>query len=328
MKAGLKYIIYSLSGAGAILIGIVITYGLAGNLDFAGGPLLAAGGLRPGLGWLLALFIAGFGVKAAIIPLHRWLPAAMVAPTPVSALLHAVAVVYSGVYGILRVVYSVFGHELMAQIGISHILPWVAAFTVLTGVIIATQQDVLKRRLAYHTISQLSYILLGAFTLHPWGLAGAMFHMISYSTLKITLFFSAGIIAKQTGKVNVSEMGGVGWQLPRTLASFGIASLGMIGMLPLNTFWSKYYLMKGSVAQGKWPLALVLIGSGIINAFCFIPTVVSAFTGERGQPTAEKGGEVSLMLAPTLLLAGIALLIGLWPGLVWPGVEAVVDWFF
>lgn len=328
MKAGAKYIIYSLSGAGAILIAIVVTYGWAGNLDFAGGPILASGGLRPGLGLLLALFVGGFGVKAAIMPLHRWLPAAMVAPTPVSALLHAVAVVYSGVYGILRVVYSVFGHELMGQLGISHALPWVAAFTILVGVTIATQQDVLKRRLAYHTISQLSYILLGAFTLQPWGLAGAILHMISYSTLKITLFFGAGIIARQTGETKVSKMAGVGWQLPKTMAAFGIASLGMIGMLPLNTFWSKYYLMKGSVAGGRWPLALVLIGSGIINAFCFLPTVVAAFSGERDQPTAQRGGELSLMVAPTLLLAGIALLIGLWPGLVWPGVEAVVNWFF
>lgn len=224
--------------------------------------------------------------------------------------------------------YSVFGHELMGQLGLSYVLPWVAAFTILVGVTIATQQDVLKRRLAYHTISQLSYILLGAFTLQPWGLAGAMLHMISYSTLKITLFFGAGIIAKQTGETKVSKMGGVGWQLPKTMAAFGIASLGMIGMLPLNTFWSKYYLMKGSVAGGRWPLALVLIGSGVINAFCFIPTVVAAFTGERGKPTAERGAEVSLMLAPTVLLAGIALLIGLWPGLVWPGVQAVVNWFF
>lgn len=328
VKAGSKYIIYSLSGAGAILIAIVITYGLAGSLDFASGPLLAGGGLKPGLNWLLTLFVAGFGVKAAMMPLHRWLPAAMVAPTPVSALLHAVAVVYSGVYGILRVCYSVFGHELMRQLSLSQILPWVAAFTILAGVIIATRQDVLKRRLAYHTISQLSYILLGAFTLCPWGLAGAILHMISYSTLKITLFFGAGIIAKQTGKLNVSEMGGVGWQLPLTLSSFGIASLGMIGMLPLNTFWSKYYLMKGSVAVGKWPLALVLVGSGVINALCFIPTVVAAFTGKRGQPSTEKAGGARLMLAPTLLLAGIALLIGIWPGLVWPGVNAVVNWFF
>lgn len=328
MRAGAKYIIYSLSGAGAILIAIVITYGWAGGLDFADGPLLLEGGLRPGLGWLLALFVAGFGVKAAMMPLHRWLPAAMVAPTPVSALLHAVAVVYSGVYGILRVVLSVFGHELVEQLSHNYILPLAAAFTILVGVIIATQQDVLKRRLAYHTISQLSYILLGAFVLHPWGLAGAILHMISYSTLKITLFFGAGIIAKQTGKVRVSEMEGVGWQLPWTLAAFGVASLGMIGMMPLNTFWSKYYLMRGSVAGGIWPMAVVLIGSGVVNAFCFIPTVVAAFTGERGQPTLEKGSEMSLMLAPTLGLAGIALLIGFWPGLVWPGVEAVVNWFF
>jgi multicomponent Na+:H+ antiporter subunit D len=328
IKAGSKYIIYSLSGAGAILIAIIIVYSWTGSLDFTGGPLLADCGLRPGLGWVLALFVAGFGVKAAIMPLHRWLPAAMCAPTPVSALLHAVAVVYSGVYGIVRVVYSVFGHELTGQLHLSRILPWVAAFTILVGVIIATQQDVLKRRLAYHTVSQLSYILLGAFTLHPWGLAGAICHMISYSTLKVTLFFGAGIIAKGTGKVRVSEMSGVGRQLPRTMAAFGIASLGMIGMLPLNTFWSKYYLMRGSVAMGKWQLALVLIVSGLINAFCFIPTVVAAFAEKGEQPVLEKGSAMGLMLAPTLLLAGIALLIGLWPGLVWPAVEAVVNSFF
>ncbi|NLJ84939.1 MAG: monovalent cation/H+ antiporter subunit D family protein [Firmicutes bacterium] len=328
IRAGVKYIAYSLCGAGAILIAIVVTHGWAGSLDFAGGPLLARGGLRPGLGWLLGLYVAGFGVKAAIMPLHRWLPEAMIAPTPISALLHAVAVVYSGVYGILRVVYSVFGHELMAQMNFSRALPWVAGFTILAGVIIATQQDVLKRRLAYHTISQLSYILLGAFTLHPWGLAGAIFHMISYSTLKITLFFGAGIVAKQTTKIRVSDMGGVGWQLPWTMASFGVASLGMIGMLPLNTFWSKYYLMRGSVAGGKWPFALVLIISGFINALCFLPTVVAAFTGDRDQLSREKGGNVTLMVAPTVLLAGIAVLLGLWPGLVWPGVEAVVNSFF
>jgi multicomponent Na+:H+ antiporter subunit D len=328
MEAGTKYILYSLSGAGAILIAIVITHKLTGNLDFRGGAILADVGLRPGLGWLLALFVAGFGVKAAIMPLHRWLPQAMVAPTPISALLHAVAVVYSGVYGILRVVYSVFGHELIGQLTLGHILPWVATFTILVGVIIATQQDVLKRRLAYHTISQLSYILLGAFTLHPWGLAGAILHMISYSTLKVTLFFCAGIIAKQTGKVNVSEMSGVGRQLPATLTAFGIASLGMIGMMPLNTFWSKLYLMKSSIARGTSHFALVLIGSGIINAFCFIPTVVNAFTGEMPEPISEKRLEAGFMLVPTLLLAGIALIIGLWPGLVWPGVNAVLNQFF
>ena len=304
VKAGAKYILYNLSGA------------------------ILADCLKNGLNWLLVLFTVGFGVKAAIMPLHRWLPAAMVAPTPVSALLHAVAVVYSGVYGILRVVYSVFGHELMAELSFSSMLPLIAAFTILVGVTIATQQDVLKRRLAYHTISQLSYILLGAFTLQPSGLTGAILHMISYSTLKVTLFFCAGIIVEQTGEIKVGKMGGVGWSLPMTMAAFGIASLGMIGMLPLNTFWSKYYLMKGSVAGGRWPLALVLIASGIINAVCFIPTVVTAFRGKSVQPNAERGGRVALMLAPTLLLAAIALSIGLWPGIVWSGVQAVVNWFF
>lgn len=327
VKAGSKYIIYNLSGAGAILIAMVITYAFAGSLDFTRGPILKPG-LGSGLNWLLLLFIAGFGVKAAIMPLHRWLPSAMVAPTPVSALLHAVAVVYSGVYGILRVVYSIFGHELIGQLWAGSILPWIAAFTILAGVIIATQQDLLKRRLAYHTISQLAYILLGTFTLQPWGLAGAILHMINYSILKITLFFCAGIIAEQTGETKVSTMVGVGWRLPKTLAAFGIASLGMIGMLPLNTFWSKYYLMKGSVAGGVWPLALVLITSGIINAICFIPTVVNAFRGERRGQNIEVGTRLKLMLVPTMLLVGLALFIGLWPGILWPKVELVVNWFF
>lgn len=327
MKAGKKYILYSLSGAGAILIAIVITYSLAGNVDFAREPILA-GYLSPDLNWLLILFIAGFGVKAAIMPLHRWLPAAMVAPTPVSALLHAVAVVYSGVYGILRVVYSVFGQELMKELSFSYIFRWVIAFTILAGVIIAARQDVLKRRLAYQTVSHLSYILLGAFTFQPWGLAGAVMHMISYSTLKITLFFCAGIIAEQTGKTSVSSMEGIGRQLPETMAAFGVATLGMIGMLPLNTFWGKYYLMKGSVAAGMWPFALVLIGSGIINAVCFIPVVVNAFRGEKVHPISKRQHSVALMLSPTMVLVVAALLTGLYPGIVWPAVQAVVSWYF
>lgn len=327
VKAGSKYILYSLSGAGLILVAMVITYGITGNLDFTSHAILA-GSTKSGLNWLLALFVTGFGVKAAIMPLHSWLPGAMVAPTPVSALLHAVAVVYSGVYGILRVVYSIFGVELMRQLTLGRILPWVAAFTILAGVITATKQDVLKRRLAYHTISQLSYILLGVFLLQPWGLAGAILHMFNYSTLKITLFFCAGIISEQTGETKVSKMKGVGYLLPKTMIAYGVASLGMIGMLPLNTFWSKYYLMKGSVAGGMWPLAVVLIISGIINAECFIPTVVKAFSGEKDGSYKEQGNKVKLMLGPTLLLAMISLFIGLWPGLLWPGVQSVVNWFF
>ena len=327
MKAGSKYILYSLSGAGVILIAIVITYSWTGNLEFSGNPILA-GFEGAGLNWLLALFIIGFGVKAAIMPLHNWLPRAMVAPTPVSALLHAVAVVYSGAYGITRVVYSVFGHQLVGQLTISRIMPWVIAFTILMGAIIALRQDVLKGRLAYQTISHISYILLGVFTLQPWGLAGAIMHMISYSTLKVGFFFCAGIISEMTGKKKISEMRGIGWKLPKTMVLFSIATLGMIGMLPLNTFWGKFYLMKGSVESGSWELAVVLIISGIINAFCFVPVIVDAFRGEKGEGNIEKGRKAILMFIPTVMLLMFSILVGLWPGLVWPGVLAVVDSFF
>lgn len=327
MKAGSKYIIYSLSGAGAILIAMVLTYSWTGNLEFTSNAIFA-GVTGAKLNWLLALFVFGFGVKAAIMPLHRWLPGAMAAPTPVSALLHAVAVVYAGAYGILRVVYSVFGHELVGKLVFSSVMPWIIAFTILMGVIIAARQDVLKRRLAYQTISHISYILLGAFALTPWGLAGAIMHMISYSTLKMSLFFCAGIISEQTGKVDISKMRGIGWKLPKTMVAFSIAALGMIGMLPLNTFWGKYYLMKGSVESGRWPLAVVLVISGVINAICFIPLIVDAFRGERVKENSEKGRRLNLMLVPTLILSTISLLIGLWPGMVWPGVQAVVNLFF
>ncbi len=327
MKAGNKYILYSLSGAGAILIAMIVTYSWAGSLDFTGIPILA-GMTGTKLNWLLALFVGGFGVKAAIMPLHRWLPGAMAAPTPVSALLHAVAVVFSGAYGIVRVVFSVFGHELVGELALSKFMPWLIGFTILMGVILALRQDVLKRRLAYQTISHLSYILVGVFSLQPWGLAGAIMHMISYSTLKVSFFFCAGIISEQTGKTKVSELRGVGWLLPKTMIAFSIATLGMIGMLPLNTFWGKYYLMKGSIEGGIWPMALVLVLSGVINAACFVPVIVDSFRGERAEKTLEHGARLNTMLLTTLTLSLVSLIVGFWPGLVWTGVEAVVNSFF
>jgi multicomponent Na+:H+ antiporter subunit D len=327
IKAGRKYIAYNLVGAGLILIAIAITIATAGNADFSVGALLA-GQTGDGLNCLLLLFIAGFGVKAAIMPLHRWLPEAMVAPTPISALLHAVAVVYAGVYGILRVIYSVFGKELISQLSVGSALKWIAVFTILTGIIIATRQDALKRRLAYQTISHLSYILLGAFTLTTWGLAGAILQMISYSLLKVVLFFCAGIIAEKTGKTQISKMQGVGFSLPFTMTAFSVATLGMIGMMPLATFWSKFYLMKGCVQEGTGLLALVLIVSGIINAICFIPVIVSAFKGESIKPQEKVGKRFALMILPTVVLAILSLIVGLWPGIVWPGIEHVVSSFF
>jgi multicomponent Na+:H+ antiporter subunit D len=328
IKAGTTYILFSLSGAGLLLIANVITYAWSGNIDFGTLPILSAVGVRTGINLLLALYIIGFGVKAAMIPLHPWLPKAMVAPTPVSALLHAVAVVNTGVYGGIRVIYSIFGYDLVSKIIMGKILPGVALFTIIVGSIIALKQDYLKKRLAYSTISQLSYILLGAFTLHPLGLTGALVHMISHSVLKIILFFCAGIIAKKTHKTRVSELKGLGWQLPWTFGAFAVASIGMIGMLPLSTFWSKFFLMRASLAQGSWLYALGLIISGLLNAFYLLPIVINAFSGEKSQGGLEKDQTGRLMLVPTVALITFALVIGICPGVIWPVVDAVVKQFF
>lgn len=329
LSSGNKYIRYSLVGAAFLLVGIVITWlWTGGNLSFGAEPILGQLGPRPGMGWLFLVFFIGFGVKAAVMPLHSWLPSAMVAPTPISALLHAVAVVNAGVFGLLRVVYSVFGADLLRELGFVPYVLGLIVLTILVASLLALRQDVMKKRLAYSTISQLSYILLGAFTLHPLGLAGAIIHMFNHSILKMALFFSAGIIAEETEQVRISQLGGLGKALPWVFGGFGVASLGMIGMLPLNGFWSKYYLMQGSVQSGYWPLVLVLVTSALLNAFYFLPITVNAFRGSSEVKVCDLGRNHWLMLAPTLVLIGFALVLGIWPDLAWPIVDTVVKQFF
>ncbi|HBN95656.1 MAG TPA: proton-conducting membrane transporter [Firmicutes bacterium] len=329
LEAGTRYIKYSLVGASFILAALVMLWRVTGGvLDFESLPSALCAAPSSQAVVIFFLFLIGFGVKAAIMPLHGWLPSAMVAPTPVSALLHAVAVVNAGVFGVLRTVYSVFGVDVVQSMNIQPLLLAICSITILMGSLIALKQDVLKRRLAYSTISQLAYILLGAFILHPLALAGAILHMIFHSTLKIVLFFSAGIVAEETGYVKISELKGVGRVLPLTLGSFGIISLGMVGMLPLSGFWSKYYLMRGSLATDFWILLVVLIISGFLNALYFVPITISAFTGKSDLEPRQKTRALWLMLVPTLILVGLGLVFGLWPGLTLPLVDAVVAQFF
>lgn len=329
LEAGTKYIKYSLVGATFILAGLVTLWRITGgNLDFQTLPQVFPLISTKQTVILFFLFLIGFGVKAAVMPLHGWLPSAMVAPTPVSALLHAVAVVNAGIFGILRTVYSVFGPELLLGLNIRWILLLLASITILLGSLIAMKQDVLKRRLAYSTISQLSYILLGAFMLHPIALAGAILHMIFHSTLKIVLFFAAGIVAEETGYLKISELDGVGKVLPVTMGCFGLVSLGMIGMLPLSGFWSKYYLLQGSLQTDSWILLVVLVLSGLLNAFYFIPITVKSFTGKTELTPIPLNKTLLLMLIPTLVLATLGLVFGIWPGLTLPLVDAVVAQFF
>ncbi len=312
MKAGRKYLAYTLTGGVVILLGMVWTYYLAGTLTFADHGFLSGHGSPEVLRVLFMIFIIGFGVKAAIMPLHAWLPTAMIAPTPVSALLHAVAVVKAGVFGIIRIIYCVFGAELSLDIGVGLPLAIVASFTIIVASIFALAQDNLKLRLAYSTISQLAYIILGAALLSPYGLTGGMAHITHHAFMKITLFFCAGAILVQTGKKNISEMDGIGKKMPLTMAAFAVAAVGMMGIPPTCGFISKWYLCLGAIEAGYPIFLLVILVSALLNAAYFMPPIYSAFFKE---PDASfKDREPSWwLLAPILICAAISLILGIVP---------------
>ncbi|MEK7679955.1 MAG: proton-conducting transporter membrane subunit, partial [Deltaproteobacteria bacterium] len=236
-----------------------------------------------------ALFIAGFA-KAAIMPFHNWLPSAMVAPTPVSALLHAVAVVKVGVFSILRVMLYICGVDMLKSLGLGIPTAFLVSFTIVTASIIALTKDNLKARLAYSTISQLSYIVLGAALLTPSGITGGIIHITNHAFAKITLFFCAGSIYVASHKTKISEMAGIGRKMPFTMAAFSIGVLGMIGVPSVGGFISKWYLAKGAIEAGSLPILFVLLTSTVLNAAYFIPIVYTAFFGGKGEEHAEGHG--------------------------------------
>ncbi len=328
-SAGVVYLFYSFAGAGFVLLGMFLTYSMAGTLDFHHQGILTAD--MASNFQLIAtffVFIIGFGVKAAIMPLHSWLPVAMAAPTPVSALLHAVAVVKSGIFGILRVLYSVYNVDLLQTLQLGIPLAIIASFTILFASIIAMKQDVLKRRLAYSTISQLAYITLGAGLVNFAGLSGGTIHILNHAFLKITLFFCAGIIISATGKKKISELDGVGKQLPLTMGAFTLASIGMVGILPLNGFISKWYLVEGSLKLGAPIFFAVLMLSSFLNAYYFFPIISRAFFKE-GPYEASTGIEAPpAMLWPTLFLAASCLFLGINLNFSVDLVNNVVGYFF
>ena len=286
-----------------------------GNIEFGTEALLATN-LVPGISTTFlcvafALFIAGIG-KAALIPLHGWLPAAMVAPTPVSAFLHAVAVVKAGVFTVAVVVIRVFGPALCHELGADVVLGYVAGFTIITASLVALRQDNLKRLLAYSTVGQLAYIVLGLALCSSLGIQGGLFHIAGHAFAKITLFFCAGAIFVATGKKQISQMVGIGKQMPFTMGAFFIGTLGVIGLPPSGGFLSKWWMLQGTLEVGQHVLLVVFLVSSFLNACYFFPIVFRAFfcTAEESQ-YEETGIREAPMFCVVPLMLTAAISVGL-----------------
>ncbi|MBI5598163.1 MAG: monovalent cation/H+ antiporter subunit D family protein [Deltaproteobacteria bacterium] len=315
-RGGKKYVVYLVGlSKTALLAAVVITYMTTGTLDFAPGGIF-----RPGMPSLLVtlsfiLFIIGFA-KAGIMPLHSWLPSAMVAPTPVSALLHAVAVVKVGVFSVVRVMLSVYGTETLAAYGLGLPTAFFVSFTIIAASVIALTKDDLKARLAYSTISQLSYIILGVALLTPDGIRGGILHISNHAFSKITLFFCAGSIYVATHRKKISQMDGIGRKMPLTMAAFTVGAFSMIGVPAAAGFVSKWYLAVGSIEAGSVGVLLVLLASGVLNAAYFLPIVYRAFFKEPppGDTEFEHIKESPyFVVMPLAITAAITVVMGIYP---------------
>ena len=295
-----------------LLPALVFTWHAAGTTDFTPGGIL--GGRLSGfaLAGLLALYMFGIG-KAALMPFHRWLPAAMVAPTPVSALLHAVAVVKAGVFSVLKVIIYIFGTETLAAEASTDWLLLVAGFTIIAASLVALRADNLKRRLAYSTISQLAYVVLAAAILAPLSLIAAALHIVSHALGKITLFFAAGAIYTAAHKTEVSQLDGIGRRMPWTMAAFTIGALSMIGLPPAAGFVSKWYLLSGAMVAEQWAIVAVLLASTLLNAGYFMPIVYRAFFRAPADQGHEHGEAPLPMVAALTVTATGTLLLFFFP---------------
>ncbi|MBT5050103.1 MAG: monovalent cation/H+ antiporter subunit D family protein [Rhodospirillaceae bacterium] len=313
VKAGRTYLgILIGTSIGFLLLAILWTWSLTGTLDFKPGGILKGKADGPLIGLLLFLYMFGIG-KAALMPIHRWLPAAMVAPTPVSALLHAVAVVKAGVFTVVKVIVYIFGVDLLSKTAEAGWLIYVAGATILIASLIALRQDNLKRRLAYSTVSQLSYVIIAAAILTPISIMAAALHIAAHAVGKITLFFAAGSIYTAAHKTEISQMNGIGRRMPWTMSAFGIAALSMIGLPATAGFLSKWYMLEGAAQTNQWFPLTVIVLSTLLNAAYFLPIVYAAFmkpedpspdghTHEHGEASPWIVGSLTLTAAGSLLL--------------------------
>jgi len=314
-SSGRKYLFFILgTSIGMVLPAMLFIAHKTGTLEFSSQGIIAGTFDPQTITLLLLVLLFGFA-KAAIMPFHAWLPAAMVAPTPVSALLHAVAVVKVGVFCIARMITGVFGTGLLASLELSTIVCIIAAFTILTSSLIALSQDELKRMLAFSTISQLSYIVLGVALLSQSSMVGGLLHIAMHAFGKITLFFCAGAIFVTTGVKNISQMVGIGKRMPLTMSAFFIGALSVIGLPPSGGFISKWHLAIGTVESGQITMLVVLLSSSLLNAAYFLPVAYRSFfcTTEESMFADQRGEAPVWCLVPLILTAGLSIMLFFYP---------------
>lgn len=327
-EGGRKYLVYLTATAKAFLLpAMILIYVLTGTLDFASDistGIFGSDVSKPLVIMLYVFCLFGFA-KNGVMPFHHWLPGAMVAPTPVSALLHAVAVVKVGVFCTTRVMLYVFGVDLMTALNLGIPTAYFVGFTIIVASIIALSKDNLKARLAYSTVSQLSYIILGVALLTPAAIQGGLIHIVNHAFAKITLFFCAGAIYVAAHKKNISEMEGLGKVMPFTFGAFFIASLSMIGAPPVAGFVSKWQLLVGSLQAHQIGILLLLLASTLLNAAYFLPVTYRAFFGKptvAGSYSGIREAPLS-MLIPILIACFVSVVIGIFPNFMMHFVKAV-----
>jgi len=315
LASGRKYMIYSFSGATFVLLGMILLYSVTHDLSFFPKGLFTAVSNYDSTVILvsyLSMFV-GFGVKAALVPFHSWLPGAMVAPTPVSALLHAVAVVKSGIFALIRMTFFVFGATVVREIQADRYMIVMILLTIILGSMLALHQSHLKKRLAYSTISQLGYILLGIIMLNEEALLGGLLHMINHALIKITLFFCVGAIYYQTHKIDISEIKGLGKKMPITFLCFTISAISLVGIPPTNGFVSKWFLGLGALHNHNFFFAVILLLSAFLTAGYLLPVSIQGFFTKVEEQDIENLDPPLKMLVPIVVLTGCSVVLGLFP---------------
>jgi multicomponent Na+:H+ antiporter subunit D len=296
MFAGAKYFYMTIVAGLCIFFGLVVTYYLAGRLDFVSGGYVPA---SPLAAYALFAFMIGFGLKAGMFPVHIWLPDAHpAAPAPVSALLSGL-MIKTGAYGFIRIIHHVYGLDLVRAVSFDRVLLVLAVVTILLGSAMALQQDHLKRRLAYSSVAQIGYVLLGISLLTERALFGALFHIFSHALMKSALFLCAGAVITQTGKKYTSQMVGIGYQMPVIMLSFTLAAVTMVGIPPFNAFISKWHLAVASLETGQAGLVFILVLSSLLNAMYYFPIIINAFFVENRQ--VKKTSFIRDELPPSML---------------------------